>query len=218
MFKVCLHKSNESLNFGWGFLVKSTSALLFELTKIVRGGQLIWISLFVLFFLIDFHFFGCTMSHGFYFVLGDFHGNSWVGCAKAVHNHNPVVPALIGNWLFCFVILSLLCCLKIFLMIFCFFCHFFWYRSLGISWDFISKNPFFFVGKVGFSLLLWLLFLKIFFINFCCFLAVSFFSVILAFFGLFPLLIFSFVGLCGVVVYGIVCLIWFLESFFFLFK
>ena len=37
------------------------------------------------------------MSHVFYFVLGDFHGNSWVGCAKAVHNHNSVVPALIGD-------------------------------------------------------------------------------------------------------------------------
>ena len=72
------------------------------------------------------------MSHGFKFVLGDFHGNSQVGCAKAVINHNSVVPALIGDWLFCFVSLSLLCFWRFFSRFFCFFSLFFSYRSLGI--------------------------------------------------------------------------------------
>ena len=130
------------------------------------------------------------MSHGFYFVLGNFHGNSWAGYAKAVHNHNSVVPALIGDWLFCFVSLS-------FEEIFCFFCHFFWYRSLGISWDFIL-SPFFFVGKVGLSCFYGFCFWRFSLLISAVFLAVSFFSVVLAFFGLFPSLIsllWAFVGL-----------------------
>ena len=142
------------------------------------------------------------MSHGFKFVLGDFYGNSWAGCAKAVHNHNSVVPALIGDRLFCFVSLSLLCCLEIFLMIFCFFCHFFWCRSLGI----LSLRTLFFCWQSGFVFAFWKFSLLI-----------SAFFNGLFFLGLFSSLFFSFVGPCGVVVYGIVCLIWFLESFFFLF-